>query len=111
MDKLSRKDYKAIKGYNNEQMTKYLEGVYKKAWRTGFLAGQESTKKEFRVEYEIDREAPNLSVKYSCPNKECRCELERTTDPALFCCRCGIKLAWPSMGEIEDAQEEEADED
>lgn len=108
MDKLSRKDYKAIKGYNNEQMTKYLEGVYKKAWVNGFKAGQESTKKAFRVEYEIDKENPNLSVKYICPNKECRCELTRSCESdALFCSRCGIRLAWPSMGEIEEAADDD----
>lgn len=107
MDKLSRKDYKTIKGYDNAQMTKYLEGVYKKAWANGFMAGQESTKKEFRVEYTIDKEAPNLSVRYTCPNKQCGCELERISEPALFCSRCGVKLAWPKIGDIEEEVEDD----
>lgn len=43
-NKLSRKDYKAIKSYNNEQMTRYLEEVYRKAWTKGFNAGKEYAK-------------------------------------------------------------------
>lgn len=110
MDKLSRKDYKTIKTYNNEQMTKYLEGVYRKAWTNGFKAGQEAkTNKRYRVEHEIDKTLPFPAPEYNCA--ACKHKLFRGNgDNPKYCEWCGVEIAWPDMSEIE-AAEEEAEED
>ena len=101
MDKMARSTYRKLKGYNNEQMTKYIDDVFKSGFTQGYQKGIKETVEKPAVpvvEHEDFKDDQAEGYKYTCPGCGKRVKTYKDDLP-LFCRFCGTKLKWDADGD------------
>ena len=113
-NKMSRAQYRMIKGMDNDKMTAYLdkieENAYTEGYKEGFSKGAKADRPARVVETFDKDEKDNTLIRYTCPNKDCRKRFQTSLlDLPGYCRQCGCKLSWADVIEGEKELEQDPD--
>ena len=109
-NKMSRAQYRMIKGMDNDKMTAYLdkieENAYTEGYKEGFSKGAKADRPARVVETFDKDEKDNTLIRYTCPNKDCRKRFQTSLlDLPGYCRQCGCKLSWTDVLDGEEEAE------